>query len=211
MRQLFMLASLGLSAANAIASPNLVVNGSFEQDAAPTASFTTGIPTGWSGLGNGSTVDILAAGYSGGVAAAGQQYVDLIGASIGTFPSGLQQIITLQAGSYTLSFAYNGDADPSGESLDYSLAGLLSGSINVDSLNNFPALHPTVTPWQLHSEVFSVTTAGNYLLRFQTPNGAWGSPYLDQVVLTENTVAEPDSLVLFTLGFAVFSGLQKRL
>ena len=202
------------STANAL---NLLVNGSFESPGAPAASFLTQIPNGWTSLGNGSTVDIIAAGYAGGSASDGNQLVDLIGGGVGTFPSGLKQTVTLQGGTmYSLSFDYNGgryqDGTPtSGAVLDYLLGSLVSGSVNVDALNAFASNGP-VTPWQSMSLVFTVATTNDYLLTFQTLSGAFGGPYIDDVRLNviPVNVPEPSTLMLLVVGLAGLAVVRLR-
>jgi hypothetical protein len=177
-----------------------VVNGSFESPEAPPADFRVDIPDGWSALGNGSTTDILRAGYGGGTASHGSQFVDLIGGA-GTFPSGLSQVLRLDAGVYRLSFDYNGgrfqDGTPTiGSVLEYSLGTFVSGSVNVDALNVF-ANHGPVTPWQTISSNFTVPTAGDYTLTFQTPSGFLAGPYLDNVSVI---IPEPSTIAILAFG-----------
>ncbi|MDD5295512.1 MAG: PEP-CTERM sorting domain-containing protein [Rhodocyclaceae bacterium] len=187
------------------ANANLVQNGSFE---APTISgnYAAGIPPGWSSLGNGSSTDVLAAGYSGGSASDGSQYLDLIGNNQGVFPSGLSQNVHLIAGrSYRLAFDYTGGrysdgSKTSGAVLEYTLGNLSTGAFNVDDLNNFPDFGPK-TAWQHFSADISVAVSGDYALTFQTPSGAWGSPYLDRVSM--EALPEPASWLLLGLGTLV--------
>lgn len=183
------------------AQANLITNGSFEAPGVSGNSYITGIPTGWSDLGNGSTTDILAAGYSGGSASDGSQYVDLIGGGSGVFPSGLRQSLHLLAGTtYRLAFDYNGGNAP-GSILKYALGTLISGNFNVEALNNFSNFGAT-TPWQHYSADVAVTVSGDYTLSFWTESGAWGSPYLDNVSLDAlpGAVPEPTSLLLLGVG-----------
>ncbi len=197
------------------ARANLLQNGSFEADAFA-GLYLTGIPTGWQPLGNGSTVDILISGYGGGMAAEGSRYVDLIGGGIGNFPSGLRQTVHLLAGeSYRLSFDYNGgrytDGSPTvGAVLEYSLGALLVGSVNVDGLNNFFDYYPVTSPWGHFAVDVQATSSGDYELRFQTQSGAWGSPFLDNVVLEGNPVAEPGSFLLALAGLTLLARRFRR-
>lgn len=204
----------GLSPVSAQA--NLVQNGSFEAPAL-SGNFFEGIPSGWSGLGNGSSTDVLLAGYSGGSATDGSQYLDLVGNSQGTFPSGLSQSLHLLGGhTYRLAFdyaggRYNDGSKTSGAELQYALGALASGAFNVDELNIFAAFGPT-TPWQHFSGEVTVTVTGDYTLSFQTPGGAWGSPYLDNVSVNDlNSAPEPSSLILLGLAaLAALAGLAAR-
>lgn len=197
------------------ARANLLQNGGFEADSF-SGQYQTGIPTGWQSLGNGSTVDILVGGYGGGMAAEGSRYVDLIGGGIGSFPSGLRQTVHLLAGqTYRLSFDYNGGRYTDGSAtvgavLEYSLGALLAGSVNVDGLNNFPDYYPVTSPWQHFAADVQATSSGDYELRFQTPSGAWGSPYVDNVVLEGNPVGEPGQLALLFGGLALLARRRRR-
>ena len=176
-------AALIVATAQIAHSANLVTNGSFESPVSPSGGFVTGVPDGWFSIGGGT--DIISAGLGGGV---------------GTFPSGLFQTVNMSGGvTYQLSSDYNGgrfqDGTPtSGSVLDYSVDGLVSGSINVDALNVFSDYGPA-TPWQRLSSDFAVITTGEYTLKFQTPTGAFGSPYLDNVTI-DTIVPEPSTLLL---------------
>jgi hypothetical protein len=191
---------------------NLVQNGSFEAQGVSGNSYITAIPTGWSDLGNGSTTDILAAGYSGGSASDGSQYVDLIGGGSGVFPSGLSQSLHLLAGTtYRLAFDYNGGQAP-GSILKYALGSLVAGNFNVEAMNNFSAFGAT-TPWQHFSTDVAVAVSGDYSLSFWTESGAWGSPYLDNVSLDAlpGSVPEPTSLLLIGAGICgILATVRKR-
>lgn len=197
------------------AQANLLQNGSFEADSF-SGPYLTGIPSGWQSLGNGSTVDILASGAGGGAAAEGSRYVDLIGGGFGTLPSGLFQTVHLLAGqTYHLSFDYNGgrymDGTPTvGAVLEYSLGALLSGSVNVDGLNNFPDYYAATSPWQHFAANVQVASTGDYQLRFQTSAGMWGSPYVDNVVLNGNTVNEPTSALLLVASLFGLARYSRR-
>lgn len=145
-------------------------------------------------------MDIISAGYGGATPADGQNFVDLIGGGIGVFPSGIQQSVHLSAGTqYEFSFWYNGgrynDGSPTvGSVLEYSLGALVSGSVNVDALNVSPDNWPIVTPWQNLTTTVDVIADGDYLLKFSTPSGSWGGPYIDHVSLV--VIPEPQRLLL---------------
>lgn len=180
---------IGLSAS----AQNLVQNGSFERPAVPPGGnlISARIPEGWSSLSDGSSTDIIHESYRGSSAAEGVQFLDLIpGLPSPKFPSGLAQTIRLESGTeYRLSFSYNGARYDDGGSttnavLNWSMGDLLSGNINVDGLNVYSKNGP-VTPWQVFSTNFVATTSGDYELRFQTSWGWFGSPYVDNVWVTE--------------------------
>ena len=177
----------------------LLVNGDFESPAAPDGDFITQIPQGWSSLGNGSTTDIIHTGYGGSFASSGEQFVDLIGGGFGTFPSGLVQTVTLVGGiTYRLDFDYNGaryndGSQTVGAILEYSLDAFTSGGLNVDGLNVFSANGPT-TPWQRFSTEFLVSNSGDYVLKFQTQNGAFSGAQVDNVSLT--AIPEPSRIAM---------------
>lgn len=174
---------------NCAHASNLVVNGSFEVESVPLNLFLQAtVPTGWQSYGA-IAPDILTVGYSGGTAADGTDFVDLIGGSgAGTLPAGLKQNVALTAGvTYEVSFAYNGDY--STRSLNYSLGTLLVGSVNVSSLNAFSNFGAT-TVWQLFSAQVTPVTTGNYALAFYTTTGTFGSPYVDDVSVVAVAVPE---------------------
>lgn len=216
MGRLFGLLAVLLSI-DAVAAPavraELIVNGSFEQAVAPVGGYLSQIPTGWSSLGNGSTVDIISAGYSGSSASDGHQFVDLIGGDPFHLPSGLSQSVALLAGmTYTLSFDYNGaryndGSQTSGAILEYSLGSLVVGSIDVDDLNVYPANGPA-TPWQSVTETLVAPTSGSYALTFLTRRGAFTSPMIDNVRLS--AVPEPASLLSASLGLSLLAGAAVR-
>jgi PEP-CTERM motif len=206
------------------ARANLIINGSFESPVVQVnpheidSYFSEQIPGGWSSLSNGSSVDIIANGYYGATASDGMQFLDLIGAGQGVFPSGLLQTVHLDAGMYALSFDYNGGRFNDGSQtidrvLEYSLGNFVSGSINVDNLNVYPG-NELATPWQTLSTNFTVNTTDDYVLQFATPSGSFGSPFLDNVQLSAvptAAVPEPSSFLLFALGlFGLGSGVVAR-
>lgn len=173
------------------ASANLVVNPSFEQDSVTPGLFLQQTPAGWTAVGGGT--DVLSAGYSGGTAAAGAQFVDLIGnLSGGPFPTGLEQTLGLSAGvTYQLSFAYTDDGGGVAP-LDFSLGTLVSGSVDPTGLNAFTDFGAT-TPWQVFTAEFTPSVSGDVALRFTTASGSFGGPYLDAVSVSE--VPEAGSLL----------------
>lgn len=178
---------------------NLLVNGSFEAESVPANFYLAGTtPSGWLSYGD-QAPDILTVGYSGGTAAAGVNYVDLIGGGAGSIPAGIRQDVSLSAGvTYAVSFAYNGDFN-SPRDLKYSLGSLLSGTLDVSGLNNFAQLNPTTTVWQVFSALVTPSTSGTYTLSLytETPGAAFGSPYVDNVSV--EPVAVPEASALATL------------
>ena len=187
----FVTLALGVSGQGA----NLVTNGSFEAQVVPDNFYLEATtPTGWLSFGA-QAPDILTVGYSGGTAADGVDYVDLIGGGVGVLPAGIRQDLLLTAGiTYAVSFAYNGDFN-SPRFLNYSLGSLLAGSLDVSALNNFSALNPNTTVWQLFSAEVTPVVSGTYSLAFYTASGAFGSPYVDNVSVEAVTVPETSALV----------------
>lgn len=188
---------------------NLLVNGSFEAESVPANFYLAGTtPSGWLSYGV-QAPDILTVGYSGGTAAAGVNYVDLIGGGAGSIPAGISQDVPLTAGvTYAVSFAYNGDGNSPRE-LKYSLAlllpgsllsdSLLSGTLDVSGLNNFSQFVPPTTAWQLFSALVTPDTSGTYRLSLYTDTAGaeFGSPYVDNVSV--EAVAVPEASALATL------------
>lgn len=202
----FVTLALGISGQGA----NLVTNGSFEAQVVPDNFYLEATtPTGWLSYGL-QAPDILTVGYSGGTAADGVNYMDLIGGGLGVLPAGIRQDLLLTAGiTYAVSFAYNGDFN-SPRDLKYSLGSLLSGSIDVSALNNFSALNPNTTVWQLFSAEVTPIVSGTYSLAFYTESGTFGSPYVDNVSVEAVTVPETSAL-LTLLGAAGTVGVLRRL
>ncbi len=189
---------------------NLVVNGSFEAEAVPVNSYLAGTtPTGWLSYGLQSP-DILTVGYSGGSAAEGTDFVDLIGVNAGVFPAGIRQDISLLGGvTYAVSFAYNGDFN-SPRSLEYSVGALLVGLLDVSNLNAFTDFGAT-TVWQQFTAQVTPATTGSYTLALYTTAGSFGSPYVDDVSVTAVSVPEvPVSAATLGLGLAICLSLRLR-
>lgn len=197
---------------------NLLNNGSFEDPlASPGGVLLSTFPAGWSGLGNGSTVDILATGYAGGTAPDGSQFVDLIGSV--TFPSGLKQSVHLEAGvGYRFSFQYNGGNFANGQPttqafLDYSLGSFVSGTFDVNGRNAF-ANNGAVDPWLTFTTDFVANSTGDFEVKFLTQAGLAGGPYVDNVSIERlGGTSVPDatsSLSVLGLGLASL-GLVRRM
>lgn len=204
----FVTLALGISGQGA----NLVTNGSFEDQVVLDDFLEATTPTGWLSYGV-QAPDLLTAGYSGGTAAEGANYVDLIGGGVGTVPAGIRQDLSLTAGvTYTVSFAYNGDFN-SPRDLKYSLGSLLSGSLDVSSLNNFSALNPSTTVWQLFSAEVTPSVTGTYTLALytDTPEATYGSPYVDNVSVEAVEVPEVvPSGIIFLLGAGGVALIRRR-
>jgi hypothetical protein len=188
----FITLALGISGQGA----NLVTNGSFEAQVVPDNFYLEATtPTGWLSYGA-QAPDILTVGYSGGTAADGVNYMDLIGGGVGVLPAGIRQDLTMTAGvTYAVSFRYNGDLNTP-RALKYSLGplgSLLLGSIDVSALNNFTDFGAT-TVWQLFSAQVTPDTSGTYSLAFYTTSGTFGSPYVDDVSVEAVTVPETSAL-----------------
>ena len=195
-----------------VQAANLVANGSFETPGAPANLYTTTTPTSWSAVG--SSVDIIAAGYSGGVPSDGSQFVDLIGGlPAWTFPTGIQQTILLDGGvTYELSFDYSGD-NVATNPLLVEFGTLLPDptSLSITGLNAFSDFG-TVTPWGHFSTTVTPPISGSYLLQFTTAGGANGGPYLDNVVVQAiSEVPEASSLVAAAgAGLAMLGHIVRR-
>lgn len=222
MRVLRTVCGLSLALASGAATASLVVNGGFEADALTQGGgllLLQTAPTGWVSLGGAQNVDLIGSGYFGGSASEGSVFLDLIGNSTGTFPSGVRQSISLSGGTtYRLSFDYNGGApltvvDPT---LDWSLGSLAGGGINVGALNVFAGSGRTVTPWQTLVSDIDVVSDGSYWLQFSTAAGNSGGPYIDNVrldrltVIPPGTVDAPATLALVGLGMAGLAATRRR-
>ncbi len=213
MRRLFVGSCVTLALGISGQGANLVTNGSFEAETVPLNLFLASTtPTGWTAYGS-QAPDILTVGYSGGVAADGDDYVDLIGGGTGVLPAGIQQSVNLVAGiSYTVSFAYNGDGNSPRE-LQYSLGSLLSGTIDVSSLNNFSTINKPVTVWQLFAATVTPAVSGSYTLALytDTPGATFGSPYVDNVSVEAVEVPEAaPSGILVLLGAGGVALIRRR-
>lgn len=205
--------------AAASARAELVINGSFEADALTSGGGTLKlqtIPTGWSSLRDDQNVDLIGTGYFGGSASHGSVFLDLIGNIAGSFPSGVRQQVSLQAGvGYRLSFDYNGGApltvvDPL---LQWALGDLDGGSINVGAMNVFAGNGRPVTGWGHFTHDFAVVSDGSYWLSFSTPYGDSGGPYLDNVSLIARApvlqVDEPGVLPLAAAALLLLSAVRR--
>lgn len=191
---------------------NLLVNGSFEAESVPANWFLAGTtPAGWLSYGS-QAPDILTVGYSGGTAAEGVNFLDLIGGGAGSIPAGISQAVTLTAGmTYSVSFHYNGDHN-SPRALKYSLGSLLSGTLVVSGLNNFAQLNPVTTAWSLFSALVSPGTTGTYVLSLytDTPTASFGSPYVDNVSVEAMEVPESSGLAMLLDAGGTVLALNRR-
>lgn len=128
----------------------------------------------------------------------------------------VQQIVGLQAEhTYRLSFSYNGGAPTSVTDplLEWALGNLDGGAINVGALNVFSGNGRAVTDWVRFTQDIEVSTSSNEWLRFSTPYGDSGGPYLDNVSFVSLgspvPVPEPSALSL-SIGALVLLGATTR-
>lgn len=202
------------------AHAELVTNGGFEVDGLPDGGGMLRlqtIPTGWNNVSTNQNVDLIGDGYFGGTASEGTKFLDLIGNSTGSFPSGVRQSLFLQGGvTYRLSFDYNGGAplDVVDPLLQWALGSLDSGSINVGSLNVFAGNGRPVTAWSSFTRDITAAASGDYWLSFSTPYGNSGGPYLDNVSLTAlppgPVVDEPAALALVIGALGLLAITRRR-
>ena len=155
----------------AVGAQNLVVNGSFESPVLPSTFPTMGTPTGWTGI-----VEIEHQpsyfGVPGMDSADGGQVIGFFPHSLGSGPSGISQVIHLDAGTtYTFSFDYSGviETDRFSDLLNYSIT---AGSVTTLSA----ALHTMLTiegsPWRTFSTSFSASVSGPETLYLLNQEGA---------------------------------------
>ena len=157
-----MAVAIALAMSASTVSAATVVNGSFEDIGTTTLngsgwSFFNSIP-GWTGD---PTGEVQSAPTIGQVDAQdGQYYVELDTNQNST----IYQDISFNAGSYALSFFYSprvNNPSQGTNDMTYSVAGLLSGSVNSAPNSGFP-----YETWTEVTDRFSVTTAGTYRLSF---------------------------------------------
>jgi hypothetical protein len=207
--QIAALATL-VSAGNANAATELVVNGSFESDAIASAWAPVSAVTGWtSSAGGSSAFEIQKGATQGGLggfnpaAASGTQYLEL---NTDRLTSVSQTIATTAGGTYALSFAYSGRPDTPGGA--NSLMNVYWGAT---------LLTPTALvgnnggTWQTYSQTLTALGASTSL-RFESLGPAsspsYGS-YLDNVSVTA-AVPEPETYAMLLLGLAMLGGLARR-
>ncbi len=198
------------AAANAHATTELVVNGSFEADQINSSWAPLSAVTGWtsSAAGN-SAFEIQRGATQGGqggfnpLAAAGSQYLEL---NTDRFTSVSQTIATGAPGLYSLSFAYSGRPDTAGQAVS---------TMNVywgDTLLTPTALiGNTGGVWQSYAQTL-VASNPFTVLRFESigpvSSQTYGS-YLDNVSVT-SAVPEPETYGMMLLGLGLIGVVARR-
>ena len=207
--QIAALATL-VSAGNANAATELVVNGSFESDAIASAWAPVSAVTGWtSSAGGSSAFEIQKGATQGGLggfnpaAASGTQYLEL---NTDQLTSVSQAITTTAGGTYALSFAYSGRPDTAGGTS--SLMNVYWGST---LLTPTPLLGNTGGTWQTYSQNLTALGAST-VLRFESV-GPVSSPtygsYLDSVSVMA-AVPEPETYAMMLLGLGLLGFMARR-
>ena len=203
------LATLLSAGAASAATPELVVNGSFESNAISASWAAASSVTGWTSSASGnSAFEIQKGSTQGGVsgfmptAAAGVQYLEL---NTDRLTSISQTIATTAGSSYLLSFAYSGRPDTAGNAS--SLMNVYWGNT---LLTPSPLVGTTTPTWQTFSQTVSSLT-GPTVLRFESvgpvSSSSYGS-YLDNVSVT-SAVPEPQTYAMMLLGLGIM-GLTAR-
>lgn len=187
---------------------NLVYNGSFEIPANSTNWWGSHPTTWYAGesfdgrryVSSGS-IDIVRGTHVGVTPFVGNQMLDLHGRGSGAI---YQDINIGVAGTYTLSFAMNGNY---GWEVHY--LSMIVSLVNISSGNPAFSGNYTHNPgngWVVHTATFSIATPGVYRLSFvsTSPTNEPGGPFIDDVSL----VPEPASLL--GLGVGLASLLMRR-
>ncbi len=208
-------ATIGLASAGAHAqsSPNLIQNGSFEDNTYKASSgycygSACGL-TGWtlSEIVNGGGV--LIGAYSGAWGNP-SSLSDAASMVNGDFVVGLQassgsvsQTLDLSAGSYELSWA---DANRSNYGFDQSYRVSFNGAqLGSDFSTVLGA------GWQSHTLSFTVAQGVTGALRFQGLTTTDGTSFIDNVSLVQTSaVPEPESLALALAGLVVVGQIARR-
>lgn len=204
------LATLLSAGAASAATPELVVNGSFEANAISSPWAAVSTVTGWTSSASGnSAFEIQKGSTQGGAsgfmptAAAGVQYLEL---NTDRKTSISQTIATTAGSDYLLSFAYSGRPDTAGNAS--SLMNVYWGST---LLTPSPLVGTTSTTWQTYSQTVSALT-GSTVLRFESvgpaTSASYGS-YLDNVSVT-SAVPEPQTYAMMLLGLGLMGFIARR-
>lgn len=206
MRTMMLLtACVAMLTATPVLAANLVVNGSFENPAVPTASFinylggSTAI-TGWTVVGVDSAVSEDTFMQSGITFQAqdGNQMIDLAGVTSNSMTSGVTQNISTTINQvYEISF-YVGSATDSNFFFPSTIDLSIDGGARVSYTN--PTAPTNMLNWKLFTVNFTATNSTTNLTFF---NGGTSNNFeseLDNVSV--NAVPEPSSIVLAAFSFA---------
>lgn len=207
------LATLLSAGAASAATPELVVNGSFENNSISSSWAAVSSVTGWTSSASGSSAFEIQKGSTQGgssgfmpSAAAGVQYLEL---NTDRLTSISQTIATTAGSSYLLSFAYSGRPDTAGNAS--SLMNVYWGST---LLTPSPLVGTTTPTWQTFSQTVSSLT-GSTVLRFESvgpvSSTSYGS-YLDNVSVSAITsaVPEPQTYAMMLLGLGLMGFIARR-
>ena len=205
------LATLLSAGAASAATPELVVNGSFENNSISSSWAAVSSVTGWTSSASGSSAFEIQKGSTQGgssgfmpSAAAGVQYLEL---NTDRLTSISQTIATTAGSSYLLSFAYSGRPDTAGNAS--SLMNVYWGST---LLTPSPLVGTTTPTWQTFSQTVSALGSST-LLRFEsvgpTSASSYGS-YLDNVSVSVSAVPEPQTWAMMLLGLGLMAFIARR-
>ena len=205
------LATVLSAGAASAATPELVVNGSFEANVITSPWAPVNAVTGWTSSASGnSAFEIQKGATQGGqsgfmpTAAAGVQYLEL---NTDRLTSISQTISTTAGSSYLLSFAYSGRPDAAGNAS--SLMNVYWGNT---LLTTSPLVGTTTPTWQNFSQTVSALGAST-VLRFESvgPTSAtsYGS-YVDNVSLSVSAVPEPHTYAMMLLGLGLMGFIAAR-
>ncbi len=181
--------------ARSASAQNLLSNGSFENPAlSSTTQFTTILAGGTIGawtVGAGG-VDLIRTYWT---PYSGSQSIDLNGNSPGSIS---QTIATTAGGRYTLTFALAGNPDNASNKV----LNILFGSQNLGNATFIynASQNTTNMGWTLVTFANLIATGSSTTLTLSGVNaGAWGAA-IDDVVLTQNVLPEPSTVVLLLTG-----------
>ena len=205
------LATLLSAGAASAATPELVVNGSFENNSISSSWAAVSSVTGWTSSASGSSAFEIQKGSTQGgssgfmpSAAAGVQYLEL---NTDRLTSISQTIATTAGSSYLLSFAYSGRPDTAGNAS--SLMNVYWGST---LLTPSPLVGTTTPTWQTFSQTVSALGSST-VLRFEsvgpTSASSYGS-YLDNVSVSVSAVPEPQTWAMMLLGLGLMGFIARR-
>ncbi len=195
-------AALAFITTASTAHANLLVNGSFEDDACAGSFCTVGSLTGWSLSTNVDQINSL------WTHADGTKSLDMNG---NRGPATVSQSFTTVVGQdYRVSFAMSGNiaGSPSTKTMDVSVAGMLNSYsfINQGSFANMV--------WEDHSFIFTANAISSTLSLASTTSGCCWGPALDNVVVTRydrpNGVPAPAPLALMGIALAGLGMASRR-